>query len=102
MPFASPRGRMVGSNSASLAFVFRGVRHAKACDSDCCGDSRRLRPALKSGGDADVAKAVAYGKRVKLYPRSQAADPPATTFVDAIDVVYDSIIPYPHVRRRIL
>ena len=32
-----------------------------------------LRSILKSGSDADVAKAVAYGKRIKLYPLSQAA-----------------------------
>ena len=41
-----------------------------------------LRSNLKSGSDADVAKAVAYGKRVKFYPLSQAANPPPTTFVD--------------------
>ena len=53
-----------------------------------------LRSILRSGSDADVATAVAYAKRIKLYPLSQAASPPATTFVDAIDVVYDSTIPY--------
>ena len=53
-----------------------------------------LRSNLKSGSDADIAKAVAYGKRVKFYPLSQAANPPATKFVDAIDVVFDSTIPY--------
>ncbi len=53
-----------------------------------------LRSNLKSGSDADVAKAVAYGKRVKLYPLAQAANPPTTKFVDAIDVVFDSTIPY--------
>jgi hypothetical protein len=53
-----------------------------------------LRSILRSGSDADVAKAVAYAKRIKLYPLSQAANPPATTFVDAIDIVYDSTIPY--------
>ena len=53
-----------------------------------------LRSILKSGSDADVAKAVAYAKRIKVYPLSQAANPPATIFVDAIDVVYDSTIPY--------
>ncbi len=37
---------------------------------------------------------MAYGKRVKIYPLSQAKDPPATTFVDAIDVAFDSTIPY--------
>jgi hypothetical protein len=53
-----------------------------------------LRSILRSGSDADVAKAVAYGRRISLYPLSQAANPPATIFVDAIDVVYDSTIPY--------
>ncbi len=53
-----------------------------------------LRSNLASGSDADVAKAVAYGKRVKVYPLSEAANPPPTVFVDAIDVVYDSTIPY--------
>jgi hypothetical protein len=53
-----------------------------------------LRSILQSGSDVDVAKAVAYAKRIKVYPLSQAANPPATTFVDAIDVVFDSTIPY--------
>ena len=53
-----------------------------------------LRSILKSGSDADVAEAVTYAKRIKLYPLSQAANPPPTTFVDAIDVVYDSTIPF--------
>jgi hypothetical protein len=53
-----------------------------------------LRSILDSGSDADVAKAVAYAKRIKIYPLSQAANPPPTVFVDAIDVVYDSTIPY--------
>lgn len=53
-----------------------------------------LRSNLKSGSEADVARAVAYGKRIKFYPLSQAASPPETTFVDAIDLVFDSTIPY--------
>ena len=53
-----------------------------------------VRSILQSGGDAAVAKAVAYGRRVKLYPLSQAANPPATTFVDASDVVFEANIPY--------
>ncbi len=59
-----------------------------------CQGYALLRSILKSGSDADVAKAVAYAKRIKLYPLSQAANPPMTTFVDAIDIVYDSTIPY--------
>jgi hypothetical protein len=53
-----------------------------------------LRSNLASGSDADVAKAVEYGKRVRIYPLSQATSPPPTKFVDAIDMVYDSTIPY--------
>jgi hypothetical protein len=53
-----------------------------------------LRSIPKSGSQADVAKAVEYGKRIKLYPLSQAARPPATVFVDVVDIVYDSTIPY--------
>jgi hypothetical protein len=53
-----------------------------------------LRSILKSGSDADVAAAVAYARRIKLYPLSQAENPPTTVFVDAIDVVFDATIPY--------
>src|SRR6478735_3031454 len=53
-----------------------------------------LRSNLKSGSEADIAEAVAYGKRVKFYPLSQASNPPETKFFDAIDVVFDSTIPY--------
>jgi hypothetical protein len=53
-----------------------------------------LRSLLKSGSDADIAKAVEYGKRIRLYPLADAAKPPETTFRDAIDVVYDATIPY--------
>jgi hypothetical protein len=53
-----------------------------------------LRSVLKSGSEADVARAVTYSRRVRLYPLSQAASPPPTTFLDASDVVFDSRIPY--------
>ena len=53
-----------------------------------------LRSIPKSSSEADVAKAVAYGKRIKVYPLSQATNPPATKFFDAVDSVFDSTIPY--------
>jgi hypothetical protein len=53
-----------------------------------------LRSILRSGSDADIAAAVAYGKRIEVYPLSAAANPPVTTFIDAIDAVYDATIPY--------
>ncbi len=52
-----------------------------------------LRSNLKSGSDSGVANAVAYGKRVKLYPLSGGQEPP-TTFVDAAGVMFDAAIPY--------
>jgi hypothetical protein len=53
-----------------------------------------LRSILKGGSEADLAKAVTYAKLIKFYPLSQAANPPATKFVDAIDVMFDATIPY--------
>ncbi|RKR11764.1 hypothetical protein C8C83_3513 [Flavobacterium sp. 90] len=53
-----------------------------------------LRSVLKSGSDDDVAAAVAYSKRIKVYPLSEASKNPVTTFIDASDKVYESNIPY--------
>ncbi|MFC7675712.1 DUF1214 domain-containing protein [Mycolicibacterium sp. GCM10028919] len=55
-----------------------------------------LRSNLRSGADADVEAAVAYGKKVRLYPLAEAERNPSTTFVDAADVVFDAKIPYDH------
>ncbi len=49
---------------------------------------------LCSVGSADLAKAIAYAKHIKLYPLAQAAAPPPTIFVDAIDVLFDATIQY--------
>jgi len=62
--------------------------------SDTIAGYALVRSNPKSGSEADVARAVAYGKRMKLYPLSQAANPPPTTYVDAIDVVFEANIPY--------
>jgi len=62
--------------------------------SDTFGGYALLRSNLESHSDADVEKAIAYGKRVKVYPLSQAAEPPATVFTDAKDVLFDSTIRY--------
>ncbi len=53
-----------------------------------------LRSNLKSHGEADVAASIAYGKRVKVYPLSAAANPPETVFTDVKDIDYDSTIRY--------
>jgi hypothetical protein len=53
-----------------------------------------LRSNIRSGSEGDIVTAVAYGKRIKIYPLARAASPPPTTFVDAAYVIYDSTIPY--------
>jgi len=53
-----------------------------------------LRSNLASHADADVAKSVAYGKQIAVYPLSQAANPPATKFADASGTLFDASIPY--------
>jgi hypothetical protein len=53
-----------------------------------------FRASLTSHSDADMAKAVAYGKRIKIYPLSQAAKPAPSFFTDVGDTVFDSTIRY--------
>ncbi|HEY6802322.1 MAG TPA: DUF1254 domain-containing protein [Pyrinomonadaceae bacterium] len=53
-----------------------------------------LRSILKSGSAEDFTNAVSYGKHIRFYPLTAAANPPATTWLDAIDVVFDATIPY--------
>lgn len=51
-----------------------------------------LRSNIGSGSTADIAEAVSYGRRVRIYPLAQASNPPATKFIDAADVVFDSTL----------
>lgn len=53
-----------------------------------------LRSILKGGSDADMAAAVDYGTRIKLYPLSQAANPPDTVMIDSDGKLFDATIPY--------
>lgn len=53
-----------------------------------------LRSNLASHSDADIAKSVAYGKRLKVYPLAQAANPQPTRFADASGTLFDSTIRY--------
>ncbi len=62
--------------------------------SDTFGGYALIRSNLASHGDADVAKSIAYGRKVKVYPLAQAANPPATVFTDVKDVTFDSTIRY--------
>jgi hypothetical protein len=51
-----------------------------------------LRSNLGGSNEADVIKAAAYGKRVKLYPLSEPSR--ETVFVDAVDDLFDATITY--------
>ncbi len=51
-----------------------------------------LRSNLKSSSDADVAAAVEYGKRIKIYPLGKTADD--SVLVDVYEKPFDSTIPY--------
>ncbi|HSF54077.1 MAG TPA: DUF1254 domain-containing protein, partial [Algoriphagus sp.] len=53
-----------------------------------------FRSNLPSHSDSDIATSVAYGKRLKVYPLSQAGNPGETKYTDAKDIIYDSTIPY--------
>lgn len=53
-----------------------------------------FRSRLDSHAPADVAKAVAYGKRVRIYPLSNAAHAPATVYTDVQAIDFDSTIRY--------
>jgi hypothetical protein len=52
-----------------------------------------LRSIPKSGSAEDIASAVAYAKRIQLYPLS-AAGSPRTARVDLTGAVFDAVIPY--------
>ena len=53
-----------------------------------------LRSNYSSADDAGIHAAVEHGKRVAVYPLSVADDPPPTTFIDAVDTLFDATIPY--------
>lgn len=53
-----------------------------------------LRSNLTDGSEKDLARAVDYGKKVKIYPYAQAANPPQTTFIDLLNIDYSNVIPY--------
>jgi len=53
-----------------------------------------LRTVPKTWRAEELAKAVAYSKQLKLYPLSQASNPPPTRFVDLTDVVFDGLPHY--------
>jgi hypothetical protein len=65
-----------------------------ALQSDTFGGYMLFRSNLKSHDAADVAKSIAYGKQMKIYPLAQANNPPPTVFTDVKDIDFDSTIRY--------
>ncbi len=61
---------------------------------DTHGSYVLFRSNMKSHDDADVAESIAYAKQIKIYPLSQASNPPGTVFTDVKDVLFDSTIRY--------
>src|SRR6516225_8021861 len=59
-----------------------------ALQSDTFGGYMLFRSNLKSHGDADVARSIAYGKQMKIYPLAQAGNPAPTVFTDVKDIDY--------------
>lgn len=53
-----------------------------------------LRSNLTDGSEKDLARAIDYGKKVNIYPLSQAANAPKAKFVDLLQVPFNNIIPY--------
>ena len=74
----------IGAASDPGLSKFVGEELSKSERPELTSAKNELR--LIAASNRDVAKAVAYGKRIRLYPLSQAANPPPTTFVDAVDV----------------
>ncbi|MBR1286079.1 DUF1254 domain-containing protein [Bradyrhizobium sp. AUGA SZCCT0177] len=58
------------------------------------GSYALIRSNLKSHSETDVANSVAYAKRLKVYPLSQASNAPPTVFTDVKDVLFDTTIRY--------
>lgn len=53
-----------------------------------------MRSNLRSHSEEDIAKSVAYGKQIKVYPLAKAGNPPPTNFVDASGTLFDTTIKY--------
>ena len=51
-----------------------------------------LRPIIPNSSPENVAKAVAFAKKIKVYPLAQASNPPANRYVDLHGPVLEGII----------
>ena len=87
------QGREVSDPAARLHRPGAGRLHRVAVH-DLSGLCAAALDPARAAATPTLPRPSRYAKRIKLYPLSQAGNPPATTFVDAIDVVYDATIPY--------
>jgi hypothetical protein len=53
-----------------------------------------IRSVPAGGSEEEVARAVAYSRRIQLYPLSQSHHRPATEWVDVSNTLFDAVIPY--------
>jgi hypothetical protein len=53
-----------------------------------------IRSILRGGSDAEIAQAIDYARKIKLYPLSQVDNPTETAWVDASTQRFDAAIPY--------
>jgi hypothetical protein len=60
--------------------------------SEVYGGYMLFRSNLASHDDSDVQASIAYGRKMKIYPLSEAQHPPDTVFSDVKDVLFDSTI----------
>lgn len=66
----------------------------KIIQSETYGGFMLFRANLAGHDDANVARSIAYGKTMKIYPLAEASNPPPTVFTDAKDMIFDSTIRY--------
>ena len=91
---ASTRARAASSDPAARLCGQGARRLHRRCSPTpsaamCCSARTSRATATPTSQES-----VAYGKRIKVYPLSQAANPPATVFTDVKDVLFDSTIRY--------
>jgi len=95
---AGPEGADKGKGGKYLILPPGYSRKAPAgyipLQSDSYGGYALFRSNLMGRTDADIAKSVAYAKRLKIYPLARAANPPPTIFTDAMEVLFDATITY--------
>ncbi|BCP52738.1 hypothetical protein K32_13550 [Kaistia sp. 32K] len=95
---AGPEGADAGKGGKYLVlppgYPARVPKGYIALPSDTYTGFALLRSSLASHAKADIAKAVAYGKALKVYPLAKAGNPPPTRFVDASGTLFDATIRY--------